>query len=161
MVLQRVGQTEQLSLTNIYVPGEENSYPLQYSCLENSMNRGTISPPSKASLPLTPPQSSMENLYNEHFKISLHSIPFWSKMAFPNLIVQQNAFNKENMVFNQAWLWAQTDLSLNPGPGTTLLCSGQNFHQEREIHVRPSQLCFNKTFLNWFLRLPKLLVASL
>ena len=68
--------TEQLSLTNIYVPGEENGYPPQYSCLENSMDRGAISPPSRASLPLTPPQSSMGNLYNEHFKISLHIIPF-------------------------------------------------------------------------------------
>ena len=153
--------TEQLSLTNIYVPGEENGYPLQYSCLENSIDRGTISPPSRASLRLTPPQSSMGNLYNEHFKISLHIMPFWSKMAFPNLIPQQIAFNKENVVFDQAWLWAQTDLSLNPGPVTTILYSGQAFHQERETHILISQLCFNKTFLNWFLRLPKLLVAFL
>ena len=93
-------------------PGEGNGYPLQYSCLENSMDRGTIPPPSRASLPLTPPQSSMGNLYNESFKTSLHIIPFWSKMAFPNLIPQQTAFNKENWYLTkhgfelrQIWAW--------------------------------------------------------
>ena len=38
--LPAMQETQVLSLGQEDPPGEENGYPLQYSCLENSMDRG-------------------------------------------------------------------------------------------------------------------------